>query len=70
MEIQAVLIERRAGRGGNDDPDQVPHVAISMKSPGSPTSPVIAVIRKGKTLPRINTDKRGSDVDRVIAVIG
>jgi hypothetical protein len=28
------------------------------------------VIRKGKTLPRINTDKRGSDVDRVIAVIG
>jgi hypothetical protein len=38
-----------------------------MKSPGSPTSPVIAVIRKGKTLPRINTDKRGSDVDRVIA---
>src|ERR1700752_2747193 len=26
--------------------------------------------RKTKTLPRINTDKRGSDVDRVIAVIG
>jgi hypothetical protein len=51
MEIQAVLIERRAGRGGNDDPDQVPHVAICMKSPGSGKA------RAYRGLTRINADQ-------------